>query len=194
MQLHAPHFAHVTSRFGMSGTLTLPPFGCWSRKPTPPSATTLVVIRGVPLSTSETTAVSDIASSNAGRLEGYASVAALTSALKSATRLKRRQATPNGGSTWVASTSLWLQVDQRLGEVLLQHGHLVLGYRLHSIVPYEAPLRTCFHCGREGHVAKFCRSPPHCGLCGGNHPRWDCPHGPSSTSGVRGGTAPPPTQ
>ena len=194
VQLYATHSGLLTDRLGTSNAFTLPSFGRWTRKPTPTSATIPVVVRGVPLSTSEDEAATDIAAGNAGRLEGFTAAADILAALKSATRLKRRRPHGSEGPPWVPSTSLRLRVDRRLGTAMLERGHLVLGYRLHTVAPYEEPLLTCFHCGREGHVAKYCRSPPRCSGCGGGHVFRECPHrsdaGPASSSGVHGGTAP----
>jgi hypothetical protein len=191
VQLYAAKFGPLVGRLGTSDTLTLPSFGRWTRKPTPATASISVVVRGVPLSTFEADAQADIASSNAGRLEGFAAAADIATALQSVTRLKRRRAPGGEGPPWVPSTSLRLRVDCRLGEALLERGSIVLGYRLRPLALYEEPLLTCFNCGREGHVSKFCRSPPHCGGCGGRHALRDCPH---RSPGVRGGAAPPATQ
>ena len=113
VQLYATHSGLLTDRLGTSDAFTLPSFGRWTRKPTPTSGTIPVVVRGVPLSTSEDEAATDIAAGNAGRLEGFAAAADILAALKSATRLKCRR--PRGsearpGSPPPPCVSAWIGV------------------------------------------------------------------------------------
>ena len=86
--------------------------------------------------------------------------------LLSVTRLPRCSRSAAGPSQWVPSSSMRVSVPHTLGAAILAHGSLVLGFRSVAVRPYSPPVRTCFRCGREGHVAQYCRNSPTCRNCG----------------------------
>ncbi|XP_076065228.1 uncharacterized protein LOC143039244 [Oratosquilla oratoria] len=50
-----------------------------------------------------------------------------------------------------------------------------LGYTLHQVVPYIAPVKRCTKCQLLGHSKGECRrKTPRCARCGKNHPIQDC--------------------
>ena len=158
--------------------ISLESFGHWklvSGRSRPSSADLIsLVVSGIPLSMSKSEFETEFAACN-GKRFGEFDVASLQTALHSSSRLPRREVPSSGTSQWVPSTSIRCVLQRKLGEMILEHGSLVIGYRSVPVRPYHAPARICFHCGREGHLAKFCRSPAHCSRCDGSHSLRDCP-------------------
>ena len=94
--------------------------------------------------------------------------------VRSATRLSRR-VTSTSGKNWVPSSTVRLDVSKALGEAILSRGTIVFQFRSIAVRQYSPMIRTCFHCGKEGHEARFCRSAPRCRNCGEGHEVWRCP-------------------
>ena len=164
--------------------ISLDSFGHWrlSRQSSgaPFHDTISVVISRIPLSMSTLDFEEEFAVCNGSRFSGFDSQS-LRSALRSTTRLSRRTTDSSGSSSWIPSSSLRCNVDRKLGEALLAHGSLVIGFQLVDVRPYHPPVRFCFHCASEGHLARFCRNPPRCRRCGQGHPLRDCPRRSSSS-------------
>ncbi len=181
--------------------ISLNTFGKWKvyQRPSQPSSRDMmsVVILRIPLSMSTSDFTEEFCSCNASRFSGFDSNS-LRSTLHSVLRLSQRKVSSSGASAWVPSSSIRCIVDRKLGEALLAHGSLVVGFQSVDVRDYHPPVRICYHYVYEGHLARFCRSPPHCRHCDGPHPLRDCPHrlpssssfradGPSSRSGVLSG-------
>ena len=177
-------FAHALEILG-ERDIPLDRFGVWrvSRDSTRLSDLMSIVVSRVPMSMSPDDFTEELLLSNEARIPGFDSDL-LRSSVHSISRLSRRQVDMSGTSTWIPSLSLRCIVSRKLGEALLHLGSLVIGYRPVEVRVYHPPVRFCFHCGREGHLARFCRSPPKCRRCGEGHALRDCPlrsslHGPS---------------
>ncbi len=140
-----------------------------------------VVVSRIPVSMSSDAFVEEFALSNGSRFSGFDS-SSLRTSLRSVSRLPRRKVSGSGLSEWVPSSSLRCVLDRKLGETLLASGSLVIGFRYVKVRPYHPPDRFCFHCGREGHLARFCHSPLHCRRYGAGHALRDCPLRTSSSS------------
>ena len=181
VQFLQDHLSRATDTFH-DCDIPLDQFGIWrlSRNSSRfPLDSLSVVISRVSSSMSSDDFVDDFVCSNASRFSDF-DADSLRIALHSATRLPRREIDSSGNTTWVPSLSLKCVVARKLGEALLASGSVVVGFRSTAVRPFHPPIRYCFHCGREGHLARYYRSPARCARCGDGHPLRDCPHRPSS--------------
>ena len=167
------------------------------------------VIKGVPTEDSPSKVMEGLVAANAARLQ--IPEAQWRDRIRSVRRLDRRSSTADDG--WTPSTSVLLEGDPALIDRLLADGGVVYAYRTLHTQPFQMPIRRCYHCGGEGHLARHCRS--RCLFCGHRHPTQDCPSGrrvpgagpprrasghasrrsqPSSTSSLGPRSTPAPTQ
>ena len=175
-------FSRVQSILGSSSVL-LPHFGTWT--PTPRRTdhaggpTVSIVIQGIPADVTKDEFLTELRVSLASRL--VASGDPSGDGIRSATRLQRRITTPSGKS-WAPSRTVRVDVSQTLGEELLTRGTIVYQFRSLPVRRFTPMTRTCFRCGKEGHEARFCRSPPRCRHCGKDHETRACTSGRRQSS------------
>ncbi|KYN21949.1 hypothetical protein ALC57_05687 [Trachymyrmex cornetzi] len=112
------------------------------------------IIRGVPTSVSDAELKSDLRSS--AKIIDFK-------------RLNRRM-TNNGIVEYAPSTTINIKF---VGQILPKY--VSLYFDMHNVSPFIPRVKTCFSCFRIGHIGKFCKSRPRCGLCGKD------PHGDKDT-------------
>ena len=131
------------------------------------------VLVGVPLSESDSDLLTAFASANARTLG--LSPAALQAQLISAERLRRRCPSGPEVGTWQPSTSIRFVGEPSIVRRVLAAPSLFLHFRAVEARPYTLPTRQCYHCGRQGHISRYCRG--NCPFCGRHHPTRACPLG-----------------
>ncbi|KYN15555.1 hypothetical protein ALC57_12208 [Trachymyrmex cornetzi] len=78
--------------------------------------------------------------------------------------------TNNGIIEYTSSTTINIKFA---GQILPKY--ISLYFDIHNVSPFILRVKTCFSCFRIGHIGKFCKSRPRCGLCGKD------PHGDKDT-------------
>ncbi|XP_020294518.1 uncharacterized protein LOC109860075 [Pseudomyrmex gracilis] len=71
------------------------------------------------------------------------------------------------------TTSCVLEVSPLIRNILLKRGRIYLRYSACKFTDYVRVLQ-CYNCMTFGHLAKFCKSKPTCGLCSNEHLTKDC--------------------
>ena len=104
---------------------------------------------------------------------------ALRARLMGAHRLNRRLSRGPQAGSWVPSRSVRIQSDPALVAEAVRTGAAVLDFHPVEVRPFEFAPQHCFHCGREGHVARHCRG--RCHRCDRVHPTVPCPATPSQS-------------
>ena len=102
---------------------------------------------------------------------------ALKARLTGIERLQRRLSRGPQAGSWVPSRSVRIQGDPALVASVVRAGTAVLDFHPVEVRPFEFPPQHCFHCGREGHVARHCRG--RCHRCDRVHPTVPCPGAPT---------------
>ena len=158
-------------------TVTLTDFGSCTMTPTRDDhlkgPTISIVIPRIPITMKMDEFLEELRLNNAARYpESRNSI--LHDGVRSATRLSH-QVTSGSGRSWMPSSTVRFDVSKALGEAILSRGTIVFQFHSIAVSCYIPLTRTCFHCGKEGHEARFCRSAPQCHNCGKGHEVWRCP-------------------
>lgn len=129
------------------------------------------VVRGVTADRPIANLLNSFADGNAHRV-GMTSTQ-LLSRLKTVERLQRRLNQGPQAGQWVPSSSIKITCDSDIARRFVSASIAILDHQAHEVIPFTVPVRTCFHCEKVGHSAKYCRGI--CATCGAKHPAHPCP-------------------
>lgn len=159
-------------------TINLRAYGVWditTSSPSPLTNMTPIVVTGVRLDMPSENILKELVMSNS---DLNLDVSMIPSKIRQATRLTRWNnnttiTDPNRKRVPCTSVLFWTAPD--IAKTILERQLVSFEYRILSVHQYNRPVIKCLQCGMKGsHLARDCRNPAKCRVCGDAHDTQAC--------------------